>query len=170
MDDQNKLNDITVLVLKVGEEEYGIHIKQIVSIERMQGLNITAYPNRQPHVLGFSSIRNVVVPIVDFRSALNGDSLNELDGTRMIIVQVLDKEIGIVVDSATDVIDVTSETIQYPNLLETREVSYFKGVSKIDDRFIILLDIEKLLENTTNLDELKSLIDSYVDSEGSSES
>jgi purine-binding chemotaxis protein CheW len=168
MVDQNKY--FKVLVFKVCQEEYGIHINQIVSIERMQGINITSYPNRQPHVLGFSSIRNVVVPVVDFRTALNGDSSNQLDGTRLIIVRVFDKEIGLVVDSATDVLDISLDTIQYPNLLETKETSYFKGVSKIENRFVILLDIEKLLEDTTNLDELKSLIDSYIDGEGFSES
>ena len=69
------------------------------------------------------------------------------------------KEIGLVVDSATDVIDIARDTIQHPNLLESKIVSYVKGISKIDARLIILLDIELLLENTTNLDELKEIKD-----------
>jgi purine-binding chemotaxis protein CheW len=64
------------------------------------------------------------------------------------------------VDAATDVIDILPETIQHPHLLQTQEVDYLKGVSKLDSRLIILLDIEKLLEDTTNLDELKEFKDS----------
>lgn len=163
------LSDDKVLVFKVGQEEFGLHISQIVSIERMQGISISSYPNRQPHVLGFSTIRNVVTPIVDLRSALNGNSLNHTEGTRIIVVKVLDKEIGLLVDQATDVLDVTEEIIQYPNLMESKEASYLKGVAKKDNRFVILLDIEKLLENTTNLDELKEIIEKFIDSEESLE-
>jgi purine-binding chemotaxis protein CheW len=164
------LSDYKVLVFKVGQEEFGLHISQIVSIERMQGINISSYPNRQPHVLGFSSIRNVVTPIVDLRSALNGNSLNHTEGTRIIVVKVLGKEIGLLVDQATDVLDVPDETIQYPNLMESKEASYLKGVAKMDNRYVILLDIEKLLEDTTNLDELKEIIENFIDREESLES
>ena len=120
---------------------------------------ITPYPNRQPHVLGVTTIRNVVTPIVDLRTALIGESVDPDDGTRMIIVQVEQKEIGLVVDSATDVIDIARDTIQHPNLMETKNVSFLEGVSKLDTRLIILLDIEKLLVDTTNLDDLRSMKD-----------
>ena len=163
-------SDYKVLVFKVGQEEFGLHISQIVSIERMQGINISSYPNRQPHVLGFSSIRNVVTPIVDLRSALNGNSLNHTEGSRILVVKVSDKEIGLVVDHATDVLDITEETIQYPNLMESKAASYLKGVVKLENRFVILLDIEKLLEDTTNLDELKHILEKFIDRDGLLES
>ncbi|MBT2657806.1 purine-binding chemotaxis protein CheW [Bacillus sp. ISL-18] len=147
--------DNKTLIFKVGEEEYGVHISQVVSIERMQA--ITPYPNRPRHVLGVTSIRNVVTPIVDLRAALTGVDLKPSDQTRIIIVLVKEKEIGLVVDAATDVLDITAETVQHLNLLKEKEAAYLKGISKLDERLLILLDIEQLLEDTTNLDELKEI-------------
>ncbi|CRK80934.1 chemotaxis protein CheW [Neobacillus massiliamazoniensis] len=151
------IEDFKVLIFKVGREEYGVNIDQVVSIERMQ--DITPYPNRLPHVLGVTSIRNAVTPVVDLRSALTGKSLEPSDSLRIMIVQVYEKEIGLVVDAATDVLDITPDTIQHPKLLEEKDVSYLKGISQLEHRLVILLDIEKLLEDTTNLDELKEIKD-----------
>lgn len=153
--DQN----VKVLIFRVGQEEYGVQISQVVSIEQLQEIN--SYPNRQAHVLGVTTVRDVVIPVVDMRSALSAESLIPSDSGRMIIVKVSNgQEIGIVVDAATDVTDLPRETIQQPSLLAEQDISYLTGVSKIGDRLIILLDIEKLLENTTNLDELKEIIHS----------
>ncbi|MFD0824992.1 chemotaxis protein CheW [Neobacillus sp. M.A.Huq-85] len=150
-------HDVKSLIFKVGHEEYGVQISQVISIEQMQA--ITPFPNRPPHVLGVTTIRNVVTPVVDLRSALMGKTLST-DDARLVVVQVSNKAIGLVVDAATDVLDIAPDTIQHPTLMESRNVSYLKGVSMQDERLIILLDIEKLLEDTSNLDELKEIKDS----------
>jgi purine-binding chemotaxis protein CheW len=155
--DQTELQEFKGLIFKVGQEEYGVNINQVVSIERMEPIII--YPNRPAHVLGVTTIRNVVMPVVDIRSALTGETLLPTDVTRIIVVQVFGKEIGLVVDSAKDVLDIAADTIQHPNFLENKNISYLMGISKLVDRLIILLDIERLLENTTNLDELKEIKD-----------
>lgn len=154
---QTTIEEFKALIFKIGQEEYGVNISQVVSIERMAP--ITTYPNRPRHVLGVITIRNVVMPVVDLRSALTGEFLEPTDITRIIVVQVCGKEIGLVVDTATDVLEIATDTIQHPNLLEGKNVSYLKGISKIEERLIILLDIELLLESTTNLDELKEIKD-----------
>lgn len=155
--DHTTTQEFKALIFKVGQEEYGVNISQVVSIERME--TITPYPNRPPHVLGVTTIRNVVFPVVDLRSALTGKILKPTNQTRIIVVHVYEKEIGLVIDSATDVSDIDSSTIQHPNLLESKDISYFKGIVKQNERLIILIDIEKLLEDTTNLDELKEIKD-----------
>jgi len=170
MEEQIKFQDSKVLIFKLGQIEYGISISQVVSIERMQAISITSYPNRPPHVLGVTSIRNGVTPIVDIRAALTGEVLQQTDVTRMIIVKVYDKEIGLVVDAATDVLELPPETIDYTNILETKDVSYIIGVSKLESRLVILLDIENLLDDTTNLDELKQMIESFMTNKEKAES
>lgn len=153
---ENQLLDLKMLIFKVGQEVYGVHINQVISIERMQ--NITSYPNRPPHVLGVTTVRDIVTPVIDLRSALTKVSVEPTDETRLIIVQAFQSVFGLVVDAATDVLDIKADTIQRPNLLETKDISYVKGISKVDDRLLILLDIEKLLEDTTSLDELSEII------------
>lgn len=170
MEGQIKFQDSKVLIFKLGQIEYGVHISQVVSIERMQAISITPYPNRPPHVLGVTSLRGVVTPIVDIRAALTGESLQQTDITRIIIVKVYDKEIGLVVDAATDVLELSPETIDDTNLLESKDASYLLGVSKLENRLVILLDIEKLLDDTTNLDELKQMVESFINRKEAAES
>lgn len=155
MMDQKIMQDLKVLIFKIVQEEYGIDINQVVSIERMQ--EIIPYPNRPAYVLGVTKVREIVIPVFDLRTALTGQYFETTNETRMIIVQVKDNEIGLIVDDATDVMDIGLKTIQHPKLFEAKEVSYLKGISKLDNRIIILLDIEELLEDMTNLDELKDL-------------
>lgn len=155
MDIQSFEQDLKTLVFRVGQEHYGIRINQVVSIERMQ--NITPYPNRPPYVLGVTTVREAVIPVVDLRSALTGESYQHGDSSRIIIVLVYGNPIGLLVDAATDVLDIPADIIQTPNLLETREVTYLRGIAKQEERLLILLDIEKLLEDTTNLDDLKEI-------------
>ncbi|WP_318507809.1 chemotaxis protein CheW [Bacillus sp. T3] len=155
MDTQTFEQDLKTLVFRVGKEHYGIHINQVVSIERMQ--SITPYPNRPPYVLGVTTVREEVIPVVDLCAALTGESFQHEASSRIIIVQVYGNAIGLLVDAATDVLDIAADIIQKPNLFETREVTYLKGIAKQEERLLILLDIEKLLEDTTNLDDLKEI-------------
>ncbi|NRD79373.1 purine-binding chemotaxis protein CheW [Bacillus sp. BRMEA1] len=147
-----QVNDLKALIFNIGQEEYGVNIHQVVSIERL--LPITPYPNRKAHVLGVVTVREIVTPVIDLRSALKGQTFETMDSSRIIIVQVNGKEIGLLVDATTDVMDLSSESIQHPQLMQANNISYIKGISKVSERLIILLDIEKLLEDTTNLDEL----------------
>lgn len=155
MNNQTTVQELKLLIFKVGDEHYGIQINQVISIERMQ--NITPYPNRPPYVLGVTTVREEVIPVVDLRAALTGEANHHEDSSRIIIVQVYESAVGLLVDAATDVLDIETSTIQQPNLLETREVTYLKGIAKLEERLLILLDIEKLLEDTTNLDDLKEI-------------
>ncbi|MEW8985848.1 MAG: chemotaxis protein CheW [Bacillus sp. (in: firmicutes)] len=157
MDIQTTYQDAKSLIFKVGQEDYGININQVVSIERMQ--SITSYPNRPPYVLGVTNVREEVIPVVDLRAALTGKAFAECESSRIIIVQVKNHSIGLLVDAATEVLDIPATSIQQPHLLETREVSYLIGIAKLGERLLILLDIEQLLEDTTNLDELKLIKD-----------
>ncbi|WP_042355990.1 chemotaxis protein CheW [Bacillus rubiinfantis] len=147
--------ELKVLVFRIGEEEYGIQIQQVISIERME--EIRTYPNRPAHVLGVMTVREVITPVVDMRAALSEGTFVPSDTSRTIVVQVNGQEVGLVVDAATDVLTIPEDTIQRPRLMADKDISYLNGVSKLDNRLIILLDIERLLEKTTNLDELKEI-------------
>ena len=145
------------LVLKVGVEEYGVPISQVVSIERMQEIN--PYPNRPAHVLGVTTIRGKITPVVDMKSALNGMLLEPKDSARLIVVTAGDMEVGLAADAATDVIEIDLASIQQPHLLESKKAGYLKGMADIGGRLIILMDAEELLEDTANLDDLKDVKD-----------
>lgn len=143
---------LKVIIFRLGNEEYGVDVQQVKSIERME--HITRVPNTPPFVKGVINLRGVVVPIIDLRKRFGIDQKEYDDTTRIIIVHVEDMEVGLIVDSANDVIDIESDTIEPPpKVVGGVESVYLRGVAKLSNRLLILLNLDKVL----NPEEVKEL-------------
>ncbi|MFZ3591663.1 chemotaxis protein CheW [Bacillus sp. DJP31] len=145
---------LKAVVFKIGDEEYGLAIDQVVSIEMMQ--HITSVPKTPEYVRGITTIRGLVTPVIDLRRVMNANSLDN-ENSRLIIVKVEDQTMGLVVDSATDVLDIPSESIQQANFYTT-ETDYLIGVYKLNNRLILLLHTELLLGNLENFHKIKEIV------------
>lgn len=133
-----------VIVFDLNNEEYGIPVKNVKSIEKIQF--ITRVPKVQNFVKGVINLRGVVTPIIDLRLRFNFEEKQYDERTRIIIVTLEDKEVGFIVDSANDVIDIPTESIENaPEVVGEKEHEYIEGVAKIDKRLLILLDLENVL-------------------------
>ncbi len=138
------LTDIKVIVFQLKDEEYGIPVQQVQSIERM--MHITRVPKVAKFVKGVMNLRGVVTPIIDLRKRFGIEEAEYTESTRIIIVGVSDLEVGLVVDAANDVIDIPEGAIEPPpEVVGTIEVEYLNGVAKLDKRLLILLNLEKVL-------------------------
>lgn len=138
------LTDIKVIVFQLQDEEYGIPVQQVQSIERM--MHITRVPKVAKFVKGVMNLRGVVTPIIDLRKRFGIEEVEYTESTRIIIVGVNDMEVGLVVDAANDVIDIPEGAIEPPpEVVGTVEVEYLNGVAKLDRRLLILLNLEKVL-------------------------
>lgn len=134
-----------VIVFDLNNEEYGIPVKHVKSIEKIQF--ITRVPKVNDFVKGVINLRGVVTPIIDLRLRFNFAEKEYGDRTRIIIVSFEDKEVGFIVDSANDVIDIDRESIETaPEVVGEQEHDYIEGIAKIDKRLLILLNLEKVLE------------------------
>ncbi len=132
------------VVFKLGNEDYGIDILRVKTIEKMS--SITRVPKTPDYVKGVMNLRGEIVPIVDLRSILNLPIVTYNDNTRIIIVYADEVTVGLIVDSATEVINIDSELIEDPpDSLEGIEVNNIYGIGKLDGRIIILLDVYKML-------------------------
>jgi purine-binding chemotaxis protein CheW len=146
------LNEIKVIVFRLKEEEYGVEVNQVRSIERMQ--KITRVPRTAPFVKGVINLRGVVTPIINLRSRFDLEEEVDTESTRIIIVALDDMEVGLIVDAANDVIDVSVDAIEPPpEVVGGIEADYLRGVAKLDQRLLILLNLDKVL----NADELKQV-------------
>ncbi|EKN63905.1 chemotaxis signal transduction protein [Schinkia azotoformans MEV2011] len=138
------LTDIKVIVFQLKDEEYGIPVQQVQSIERM--MHITRVPKVAKFVKGVMNLRGVVTPIIDLRKRFGIEEVAYTESTRIIIVGVADMEVGLIVDAANDVIDIPEGAIEPPpEVVGTVEVEYLNGVAKLDKRLLILLNLEKVL-------------------------
>lgn len=137
-------SEIKVIVFQLEEEEYGIPVQQVRSIEKIQ--HITRVPKTANFVKGVINLRGLVTPIIDLRTRFGIKEQEYTESTRIIIVSLYDKEVGLIVDAANDVIDIPTNTIEPPpEVVGTIEADYLKGVAKIEKRLLILLNLDAVL-------------------------
>ncbi|AIQ64431.1 chemotaxis protein CheW [Paenibacillus stellifer] len=148
--------DIKVIVFKLGTEEYGIEVDKVQTIERM--MPITRVPKTYAFIKGVINLRGVVIPVIDLRGRFGLDESEHTDQTRVIIVNVNEMEVGFIVDSANDVIDLNRDSIDTPpEVVGGIKAKYLDGVAKIgDDRLLIMLNLAEVL-NKSEIVQLESL-------------
>ena len=143
---------VKVVVFRLMNEEYGVEVNQVKSIERFQP--ITRVPNTAPFVKGVINLRGVITPIIDLRSRFNLEENPYSEMTRLIIVFLDNIEVGMIVDMANDVIDIPINEIESPpEVVGGIKVDYLRGVAKVKERLYILLNLNKVL----NLEEMGQL-------------
>ncbi|WP_026694419.1 chemotaxis protein CheW [Peribacillus kribbensis] len=147
------MEDIKVIIVKVNKEKYGLDINHVISIEKMQ--SCTALPSTPNYVRGIIPIRGIVTPIIDLGIALGHSEKVDTDTTRIVLISIEGSPIGLVVDEATDVLDISTDSIQQVSIM--KQVDFIQGVSKIENRMLVLIDVHKMLENIEGLKELKNV-------------
>jgi purine-binding chemotaxis protein CheW len=137
--------DLKLIVFQLVDKEYAIPVNQVRSIEKLE--HITRVPKTPAYVKGVINLRGVVTPIIDLRSKFGLSSSSTTDTTRVIIAGSEDKEVGLIVDAANDVLDVSKEAVEPPpEVVGVVEAEYIGGVVKKDRRLLILLHLDKILE------------------------
>lgn len=138
-------NELLQLVtFGIGEEEFGIDILKVQEIIRTMA--ITKVPNSPPHVQGVINLRGKVIPVIDLRSRFLLESKQHDSQTRIIVVDLHSVVIGFVVDGVSEVLRIQSNTVEPPPpVVSGIESEYIKGVGKLDNRLLILLDLDKLI-------------------------
>lgn len=133
-----------VIIFELGDKEYAIPVSNVQGIEKL--MHITRVPKAEAYVKGVINLRGVVTPIIDLRERFGLPIAEYIDSTRIIICTLENMEVGFVVDSANDVIDIPVSSIEnQPNVVGSVEVEFISGVAKIDNRLLILLHLEKVL-------------------------
>ena len=137
--------DMKVIVFQLENEEYGIPVQQVRSIEKVQ--HITRVPRTAPFIKGVINLRGVITPIIDLRIRLGLTELSVNESTRIIIVSNEDMDVGFIVDAANDVIDLGEDTIEpAPDVVGAVQAEYIKGVAKLEKRLIVMIDLEEVLK------------------------
>ncbi len=141
---QKDLNELLQLVsFKIGGEEFGIDILKVQEINRM--MQITKVPNAPHFVEGVVNLRGRIIPVVNLRTRLNMEKIDEDNRTRIIVVDLTGITIGFVVDEVNEVLRIPkSITEPPPAMVAGIDSDYITAVGKLEDRLLILLDLEKV--------------------------
>lgn len=155
IEQEEKKNTSEILQLvgfKIGQEEFGINILAVQEIIKI--IDITKVPNASEYIEGVINLRGRIIPIVHLRKRLRMPVIEMDKNSRIIVVEISGKTVGFIVDEVQEVLRISTDiTEKPPELASGVDSDYIVAVAKLDDRLLILLDLEKTLAN----DELEEL-------------
>ena len=135
---------IQIVSFKLGNEEFGVDILLVQEINRMT--QITKVPNSPDFVEGVINLRGKVIPVIDLRRRLNLERVEHDKGTRIIVVEIKNRTIGFIVDSVNEVLRVPADTFEAPpEMVSGIGSEFIRAVGKLEDRLLILIDLNKIL-------------------------
>lgn len=143
---RNAAGNYEFLTCKLGHEDYGVDILKVQEIRGYDAGIITAIANTPAFIKGVVNLRGAIVPIIDMRIKLNLGDVTYNDSTVVIILNLESQVVGMVVDGVQDVITMSESQIKpAPNMGASIDTAYVTGMGTIDDRMVILVDIDKLM-------------------------
>ena len=135
--------DKQLVVFDLSDEAYGIDIGAVRSIIRMQ--EITNVPRAPEFVDGVINLRGKVIPVVDLHRRFGLPSTEQTKDSRVVAVDINGQDIGMVVDAVTEVMRIPVSSVEPPSsVIITDDSDYLMGIAKVDDRLIILLELERV--------------------------
>jgi len=134
---------LELMGFKLADEEYAIDIMQIKEITIPGAL--TPIPRAPEYILGILSLRGSILPVFDAKKKIGLPSGERTDRTRIIVVKHHGEEVGILVDDITSAARISVPAIEPPPpVLKGVEAEYISGVGRMDDRMMIIMNIEEI--------------------------
>ena len=132
------------LTFTLGKEEYGM---DILKVQEIRGYDaVTAIANTPAFIKGVINLRGIIVPIIDLRIKFNLGKVDYNELTVVIILSLNKRVVGVVVDSVSDVLTLKPDQIKAaPSLSTSLDTRYIMGLGTVDQRMLILIDIERLM-------------------------
>lgn len=134
---------LQLVCFELGQEEYGVEIHFVKEIIRKP--EITKLPNAPKFILGVMNLRGQILPIISLHERFHLPQPGK-DETKVVIVECGDLLVGMEVDEVSEVLTLEGERVSAaPPLATTINSSFIRGVGKLNDRLLIILDVERIL-------------------------
>ena len=134
---------LQLVTFKLDNEEFAVNILEVQEINRMT--EITKMPSSPHHVEGVVNLRGRVIPVVSLRKKLGLAEKANNEHSRIMIMDIQGNTMGLIVDAVSEVLRIPSDIVEPPPPLSTgSSTDYIKGVAKLEDRLIMLVDLKGL--------------------------
>lgn len=137
--------ELQLVSFHVGQEEFCLDILRVQEIIRLQQL--TRVPNSPESMDGVMNLRGKIIPVVALRKRFGLERLPHDKQARIVVVEVKGTVLGFIVDSVSEVLRIPADTVELPPHLGKVKQEYVSGVGKLDDRLLILLDVDRLMSS-----------------------
>lgn len=136
-----------MVVLDVGNESYGIPVKQVREIVRVPP--ITRVPNGPAFLEGVINLRGQVIPVMDLRKHLGIEGATETRRSRVVVSELGRHTVGLMVDAVSEVVMISTADIEPPPaIIASGADSQIRGVARLGDRLVLFLDLDRVLPNS----------------------
>lgn len=135
--------DVQLVIFKLANEDYGLPIQKVQEINRI--VPVTRLPQTPDFMEGIINLRGRVIPVVDLRKRFGLIAKPHEDDTRIMIVDIGGQTVGIIVDAVNEVVQMPGSSIEPPPPTFILDARYIEGVGKLENRLIILLNIDQVL-------------------------
>ena len=136
--------ELHLVTFSLDREEYGIPVTQVREVIRVA--DITRVPQAPAHVRGVTNLRGRILPVVELRSRLGLEPATTTPRSRIVVVEVADRVLGLLVDAVLQVAKVPADTVAPPpEEILSADSGYLGGVARWNGRLIILLELEQAL-------------------------
>ena len=143
--DQTTDDQLQLVTFVVANEEFAVDILAVQEINRM--MNLTRVPASPPAVEGVINLRGKIIPVIDLRKRFGMPTGEKTDRMRIVVVEVHGRVVGFIVDSVNEVLRISSNIVEpAPAMVSSVDTEFISGVGKLEDRLLILLDIQKLFD------------------------
>ncbi|MGE5328718.1 MAG: chemotaxis protein CheW [Deltaproteobacteria bacterium] len=135
------------VIFKIDTQDYGIEIKYVHEINRFKEVVINPVPKTPDYVEGIINLRGEVVPVLDLRKKI-GAPVKEIGReTRILIVKIDNKTIGLIVDMVLKVINIDPKDITItPEEISDINTRFFSGITRLEKKITLLLNIDEVLK------------------------
>lgn len=132
------------VICRVGESEYAIPASEVYQMETYSGA--TPVPGAPSYVAGLVQIRQQIIPVLDVRARFGLRALEPTLETRVVVLELGKRLVGVLVDSAREVRNIAPEQFREPpEMVAKQSAGFVKSVAQLKDRIIMLLDTEKVV-------------------------
>ena len=135
---------IQLVTFRIGEEEFGVDILAVQEIIRL--MQITMVPHAPAFIEGVINLRGKVIPVINMRTRFNMPAREHDSSTRIVVMELEHKIVGFLVDGVSEVLRIPASTVEDPPPVVAGIGSeYIRGIGKLNDRLLILLELDNLL-------------------------
>ncbi len=137
--------EIQLVIFRLAKEEFGLDIAQVREIIRMQ--DITPMPKAPEFIEGVINLRGQIIAVMDLARRFGLEQTQKTEKTRIVVTEVKDNTVGVIVDEVPEVLRISEDNVDpTPEMIESQvHAEFIKGVGKLEERLVILLDVDKIL-------------------------
>ncbi|GBD96854.1 MAG TPA: chemotaxis protein CheW [Nitrospirae bacterium] len=140
-------NILPLISFKLGNEEYAVDIIKVHEINRIP--EIATVPNSEDYIEGVVNLRGKIIPVVNLRKKFGMPEWDTDDRSRIIIMDLQGIMMGILVDSVAEVLRIPPDIMEpAPEIASSISKKFIKGIAQLDERLAILIDIDRLMEES----------------------